>query len=358
MSELPPLDHYVKLLSEELKLNSKTYPKKAKSLYFGGGTPSLLSLKQFGFLIEEVCKYYHLDESVEITIEINPGTLSPSDVLSLQAMGVNRFSLGLQTFNPKFLKTCGRLHSPKDSMKDLETFNNLGINYSVDLLFGLPEQSLEDLDHDLKLLLDFSPPHVSPYNLTVPQAHFLNKKRACDKKQIEMMSLIQSRLSDKKIYRYELSNFAQKGRESLHNRIYWEDHEYLGFGLGAHSYVKSPDWGKRFWNTSLYRKYESCIKNPKRPHQKQEILRTHEALTDYLHTSLRQVKGLEKKSLLKKFGNLSLPKLFWEEISLLEEKGLISYNDGLWALTSRGFELSNEVFRALCFLEEDLEHVR
>ncbi|MGH1469418.1 MAG: radical SAM family heme chaperone HemW [Bdellovibrionales bacterium] len=354
VGELPPLSDYIKLLSKELKLKNTMGPKKIKTLYFGGGTPSLLSIDQISSIINDVKSVYSFVDKPEITLEINPGTLSLEDFKALTELGVNRFSLGIQTFNPLFLKACDREHSPEQTLKDLENMTSLNIDFSVDLLFGLPNQNLKQLDDDLEKLMLFPPKHVSPYNLTLPNQHFFNKNRANDQEQTEMMDLITKRLHENKIFRYELSNYAQEGFESQHNRGYWEDREYLGLGMGAHSYIKSSDWGTRLWNTGVYSKYEACIESPDRPHQKKEVLKLHEALTDFCHTSLRQLKGMSKDSLVLKFGQKKLPSGLWQSLSKLEQRGLISYNNQQWALTSTGFEIPNEVFRELCFLEEDL----
>lgn len=355
VSELPPLSEYTKLLFKELKLKSVSPSKKIRTLYFGGGTPSLLSITQIEKIITEIQSVYSFVDSPEITLEINPGTLSLKDFRDLQNLGVNRFCLGMQTFNPLFLKACDRQHSPADTIKDLENMSNLGINFSVDLLFGLPNQNISHLKDDLDKLLVFSPKHVSPYNLTLPKKHFFNKSRPTDELQVEMMALIEQRLHENQIFKYEISNYAQKGYESQHNRGYWEDREYLGLGMGAHSYLKSSDWGTRIWNTGSYSHYEACINSDTRPHQKTEILKIHESLTDFCHTFLRQTKGIGRDDLLLKFGQDRLPSGLWQSLSKLERKGLISYNNDRWALTSTGFEIPNEVFRELCFLEEDLK---
>ncbi len=329
--------------------------KKIKTLYFGGGTPSLLSLAQIEAILKQIRSVYTFAENPEITLEINPGTLSLKDFKDLTNLGVNRFCLGLQTFNPSFLKACGREHSPKQTFKDLENMSSLDINFSVDLLFGLPNQSILDLNDDLDKLLEFNPKHVSPYNLTLPKQHFFNKNRPPDEIQIEMMKVITNRLQERQIFRYEISNYAQKSYESQHNKGYWEDLDYLGLGIGAHSYLKdSGNWGSRFWNTSSYSHYQKCVADETRPYQRAEVLKINESLTDFCHTLLRQTKGMHRQDLLLKFGQKSLPSELWESLAKLEQKGLLSYKNNRWALTSTGFEMPNEVFRELCFLEEDL----
>lgn len=353
VNELPPLDDYLKLLFQELKLKRVSDSKKIRSLYLGGGTPSLLSLKQMELLLNEIRQTYSFDGNIEISLEINPGTLSKNDFKELTQLGVNRFSLGVQTFNPLFLKACGRMHSPADSLNDLEMMNELNINFSTDILFGLPNQTEKNLLEDLDTLLKFSPPHVSPYNLTLPEKHFFNAERPPDEIQVKMMALITEKLQEHAVLRYEISNYAQAGKESQHNRSYWEDVEYLGLGMGAHSYFKDSEWGTRTWNTGVYSKYAACIEDMERPHQQKEVLKLNEALTDFCHTFLRQRKGFNKEQIILKFGQSNLPSRLWQSLSSLEHKGLISYNNNHWALTSTGLELPNEVFRELCFLEED-----
>ncbi len=349
MNELPPLSDYIKLLSKELKLKSIKGPKKIKTLYFGGGTPSLLSVKQIEHILNDIQKTYSFIHNPEITLEINPGTLSLNDFKNLLDLGVNRFSLGVQTLNPLFLKACHREHSPKQTLKDLENMTHLNINFSVDVLFGLPNQTLQHLNKDLNKLLLFPLKHVSAYNLTLPTEHFFNKNRPNDETQVKMMDLITNKLIENKIFKYEISNYAQNGYESKHNKGYWEDDEYLGLGMGAHSYLKSSKWGTRAWNSGVYSKYEACVNSPLRPHQKKEVLKLHESLTDFCHTSLRQLKGMSRKNLLLKYGYNNIPLKLKHNLSKLEQNGLISYNNGQWALTSTGFEIPNEVFRKLCF---------
>lgn len=359
VNELPPIDDYIKLLLKELALNSKHHHKKLKSLYFGGGTPSLLSEQQMETVLNELRKVFEFTPTTEVTLETNPGTLDLNKMKNLADMGVNRFSLGIQSFNSLFLQECGRKHSPQDSLRDLENLKSLDINFSADVLFGLPNQNLKHLEEDLEILKTFSPPHVSPYNLTLPEKHFFNANRPSDDVQVQMMKLIDQELSEIGVKRYEVSNFSVPGFESQHNQVYWQDKTYLGLGMGAHSYTKEEGgWGKRLWNTGVYRKYEACVESQERPHQKFEALKRHEALTDFCHTSLRPLKGLSEAHLSSKFKqNSELSKLVVKKLLLLEQKNLVFYKLGHWALTSTGLEIPNEVFKELCFLEEDLANV-
>lgn len=362
VSELPPIDSYIKLLCKELKLNSHLSSKKVKSLYFGGGTPSLLSTKQFATLINETQKYFTFVDKPEINIEINPGTLSLSKVQELKTLGVTRYSLGVQTFKTELLQSCGRKHSAEDSLNDLQILKSQNINFSVDILFGIPNQGLHDLESDLDTLIKFKPPHVSPYNLTLPKQHFFNQNRPSDQIQTTMMELISEKLSLIDVFRYEVSNYAKAGYESVHNKLYWSDAEYLGFGMGAHSYLhkeveflsaKPSPWGTRFWNPNSYQQYEESL-TQSRPKIGYENLKLHESLTDFCHTHLRQLTGLSRAQLMSKYGEHNLPPSLFKNLTTLEQKGLITYKNSAWTLSSTGLEIPNEVFRYICFLEEDM----
>ena len=359
VKELPPIDHYIKLLLKELKLNSKHHGKRLRTLYFGGGTPSLLNEKQLELILAKLHDSFDFSQDIEITLEANPGTLENNKIQNLLEMGINRFSLGVQTFNSPFLQACGRKHSTEESLSDLRNLSSLNTNFSADLLFGLPNQNLKHLKNDLETFKRFNIKHISPYNLTLPAKHFFNKERPSDELQVEMMHLIEDELSAINIKRYEVSNFSAPGFESKHNTVYWSDKTYLGLGMGAHSYLKEEsNWGLRTWNTGNYQKYEECVNSSERKHKKFENLKLHEALTDFCHTSLRPLKGLSESHLNAKFNNNSkISKLVEKQLFLLENKGLVFYKLGHWALTSTGLEIPNEVFKELCFLEEDLKNV-
>ncbi len=337
---------------KELEQKRMPLDHKVKTIYFGGGTPSLAPKKLLEKYLNKILSTYaKAQEEIEISLEINPKTLDLSDIKDLLSMGFNRFSLGVQSFQDKFLNSCGRDHSAKDSIKDLENFSSLNLNYSADLLFGLPNQSLKDLEYDLNILTSFNPPHVSPYNLTLPEKHFFNKGRASDEDQAEMMSLITEKLKEVEIRRYEVSNYSKPGSESKHNLSYWTDTPYWGLGMGAHSYFKNEsDWGVRSWNSGNFKTYESFCSSGNKDFQKSETLKPHESLTDFCHTSLRSIIGLNKDLLSQKYGAL-LPKDLWSTLETLVSKDLLSYDSLSWRLTEKGFKVPNQVFNELCFLK-------
>lgn len=358
-------DKYVLLLCQEISDRASILaPQKVSSLYFGGGTPSLLSAEQIVTIIQAFAKSgFTMTPGAEITIEINPGTVDSEKLDLYLAGGVNRFSLGAQTFNSEHLRFCGREHSTNDSREALQLFHQRQLNFSVDLLFGLPRQTLNDLYFDLEQIGSYEPPHISLYNLNVPNQHFMNSHRPTDDLQAEMFDVIENHLSQRDYARYEISNFAKPGFESRHNMIYWTNHHYLGFGVSAHSYI--PDhkpWGLRFWNPSNIYTWEKQVlekcnwspsSGPRLPQKQLEPLLQNESLTDFMHTSLRKSAGVEMTKVLALFGDHSTMRVRSRLESLLKS-GMVQEHSDTWALTANGKKLANRVFLELTFSAEDL----
>lgn len=359
------MKEYVNLLLTELRNRHLHIPsKELRSIYFGGGTPSLLPTSDILTLVKELDNlgFVKLPE-VEVSIEINPGTIDQERLDQYLAAGVNRFSIGVQTFNDSLLKATNREHSADDSRRDLELLNKNNLNYSMDLLFGLPNQSLADVRKDLSEIKGFAPPHVSAYCLTVPETHFMNKNRADDDEQNHMFDLIEAELSEVGIQRYEVSNYAKPGFESRHNLTYWNDKAYWGIGVSAHSYFPGEgENGVRFWNSTRSKEYENETHsvNSAGPYfwqslnkDRVEPLKLHEALTDYCHTQLRKLEGMQWKDFQSRFGEERIP-LIRERAALAKKLGLAeAFNDG-FRLTSKGRHLANKSFLQFTFLPEDL----
>ncbi len=353
---LPPED-YVLLLKKELLAKTQFFPtKKLRSIYFGGGTPSLLETPLILSLLDAIAKCgLEISQETEITLEINPATLDKNKISSLIERGVNRFSVGAQTFNEKLLQDAGRKHTSFDTRQTLDLLAERGINYSFDLLFALPNQTLEMLEKDLKIIKTYSPPHLSAYCLTVPEGHPMSFHRATDERQIEMFQMIEAHLADEKIDRYEISNFAKKGFESKHNLLYWQDADYLGIGLSAHSYLKTKSpWGIRFWNPSSIETYEETIRSLSGNYLETlenlgclEAPDEKDSLFDFCHTSLRLEEGLCENQLRQKFSASPLLHVF-TELGVLEKNALlIRHDSGRWVLTEKGRHMSNYVFSCL-----------
>lgn len=360
---IPDQDHYTELLLKEIRQKKSFVPQQTvTSIYFGGGTPSLMAPYNFAKILGELKNSFHLKSGLEITIEINPGTLLPDQISKLVELGISRFSVGVQTFQDSVLKNLGRKHSAQDTRETLAVLANKKMNVSMDLLFALPGQTLQDTKNDLNEMLAYHPSHISTYYLNVPHQHFLSQNRPPDDTQVEMFHFIEDFLSSQNILRYEISNFAVPGKESQHNIIYWTQNPYLGFGLSAHSYYpETGPWGTRFSNPRTYGSYEKHVLSLKNyshflneiPPPYLENLEKHQAMTEFCYTALRYTqKGLSRNDFLKKFQDL--PHVMEQELVRLQERGLLEEKDDRFYLTKEGRILSNLVFERLTFLKEDL----
>jgi oxygen-independent coproporphyrinogen III oxidase len=350
---LPP-EEYVKLLIKELRQKALLFPNRPlTSIYFGGGTPSLLSSDLILSILDEIGKTKLLiSPETEITLEINPATLDIPKIRHLLSGGVNRFSVGAQTFNDALLKGAGRKHSSEDTIKTLDLLRSEDVNYSFDLLFALPKQTLQDLEEDLEKISEIRPPHLSAYCLTVPTGHPMSYNRPTDDHQVEMFNKIYSALGQVGLERYEISNFARPGKESKHNLLYWQDGEYLGLGLSAHSYLKNHHpWGARFWNPSSVEAYQKLMQDtateplqgPRLENNLGEVLDEKSSLFDFCHTALRLDAGLEKNLLNNRYSQ-ELVAQMENRLQKLMTRGLVLNEEKRWRLSPEGVLVSNYVF--------------
>lgn len=360
-SILPPSE-YIEFVKKEIQVYGPLLKDRVvDTIYFGGGTPSLVeahllvdllnSLKQIGF---------RFSNQIEITIEINPATISEKKLDIYLAAGINRFSVGAQTFKDDLLKRVGREHNADDTRKTLELLSGRDLNYTFDLLFALPGQTRADLQKDLEWVRHFAPKHLSAYCLTVSDGHPLAKVRLPELDQVEMFELIETELSKMGMDRYEISNFAKPGYESRHNMIYWTDEDYWSIGLGAHSYLKDDAWGKRFWNVNNIHQYLKKMESLPvqgvtsivdcRGSEQFETLTENQALTDFCHVFLRIKRGLSLDELEVKFGSERKEQV-GEIFKNLEKNGLIEKFQERWRLSKEGVLISNKVFEACTFLE-------
>lgn len=371
-NEIPPPEKYIPLLLQEIRslaplyLEAGLHSKPITSIYFGGGTPSLIDPTLIVAVLNEISKQgFTTGPDTEVTLEINPATLSERKMQTYLEGGINRFSVGAQTFNDSLLRMVRREHNSQQTRETLRFLKDRNVNYSFDLLFALPHQNLKMLKIDLDEVLSFLPNHVSPYCLTVPDAHPLMENRPTEEHQIEMFGLIDDTLTSAGYQKYEISNFCRPTFESKHNSLYWQDSPYWGVGLSSHSY--RPDlglWGLRYWNAKTYSSYEAQINalvqaevltlgSHVKDHQ-YEFLLVHEALTDFIHTSLRRADGFNESQFRKKFSESHFNKVR-PRLEMLQKRKLLEHRPQMnWALTSKGQILSNKVFEELAFLKDEL----
>lgn len=361
------LEKYTSLVLQEIQQRSPAVgPRSITSLYFGGGTPSLADPRLLAKLVAELkSQGFTLASNYEMTLEINPGTIDTKSLDRWIDIGINRFSVGAQTFDDGLLKKIGRKHFAKDTRETLGLLHGAGLNYTLDLLFALPGQTREQLKLDAETALSFKPPHVSVYCLTLPDQHFLNAGRPSDEKQAEMFEDIEQLLAGGDLTRYEVSNYSMPGRESRHNTLYWSDQEYWGVGMSAHSYLKTTKWGTRFWNPPSLKSYQDLIlqttEKPKTPYENLpeanvEQLALNQALTDFCHTHLRTLtRGLSKETLLKKFPETAVKEVL-VRLNRLSERGLVEKilgDESRWVLSRAGRLLADQVFEELTFLKSE-----
>ncbi len=359
-SEILPPEAYVEQLLQEIRHRRNFWPEsEIQTLYFGGGTPSLISPELILNICTELANSgFEFQKGAEITIEINPATITKEKLEVYLRAGINRFSVGAQSFNDSLLKLCGRRHSADDTRETLRLLASYRLNYSFDLLFALPKQTMADLDLDLDEVVEFSPPHLSAYCLTVPEGHVMSVGRPPEGEQIEMFARIEDRLKAIGLLKYEISNFARPNYESRHNQAYWNDSSYWGIGVSSHSYSPNAGpYGMRFWNPKSLKEYAQQADTKGQnwedvlPPESYEKLQPHESLTDFFHMHLRTSRGLSTDALRRKF---PLPVLrdSFDRLKKLTESGLLDSRNNQFCLTKQGELISNKVFEELTFLPD------
>ncbi len=364
-SKIMPPESYIQLLQKEIAQTAPAHKQFSHldTVYFGGGTPSLLDPQHIVSILSCLANEGFSTGpglKTEITIEINPATITEKKMETYLAAGINRFSVGAQTFNDKLLRSVNREHNAQQTRETLKLLKSFGVNFSFDILFALPGQTVEGLKHDLEEVEYFAPPHVSPYCLTVPEGHVLSKHKLLDETQIEMFETISNFLLTRGYEQYEISNFAKPGFHSRHNSLYWNHASYWGLGLSSHSYADQKPWGVRYWNPNSIAAYEKQIQenNGKKffevasqlPADHQEHLEKHQALTDFCHTRLRTKTGISEKELIARFGIDTLTLLRGALLAQEQEGHLVFDKLDHWSLTKQGQLLSNQVFGQFTFL--------
>ncbi len=359
-SQIAPIADYMQTLRKELFTKAPTMGSRSlHSIYFGGGTPSLVPAQDLANFLNDIRSQFFVNTETEITLEINPATINEESLEIYLKAGFNRFSVGAQTFDDALLKKLGRIHNSQDTLKTLYLLKSRDLNYNFDILFALPGQNIEGLKRDLDQVATLAPNHVSPYCLTLKSKHPLEVGRPSEEAQIQMFDLIESSLIENGYHRYEISNFAKPGFESRHNSLYWSDDDYWGLGVSAHSYLSQlGPWGSRFWNAGSFQEYMSEKWVPALQLEqwlgnfpdRWERLQLHESLTDFLHVSLRTAEGLSLERLGAKFPSRVVTGVE-EKLAALKAQTLLKQNGSIWTLSPGGVKLSNLVFEKLAFLE-------
>ena len=336
-----------------------------KTVFFGGGTPSYLPAEAVGRVVEAIRSSFTLEAAAEVTLEANPGDFTAAKLESYTGSGVNRLSIGVQSFNDRLLKVLGRRHSSAEAVRAYRMSREAGfVNVSIDLMYGLPNQTTEDWRQTLDQASELAPSHVSMYCLTLetgtPMEQWVASGRLQDPdpdEAADMYLAAQEVMRENGYRHYEISNWARPGFESRHNLTYWRNRPYLGVGPGAHSYLD----GFRFWNMRSPRAYirKSREDGSPRPCGLLELgpetlssmpaVDTFETIdrnlemAETLMLGLRLDTGVRMRDFAVRFG-VTPADVFAEAITELEGIGLLETGDGSLRLTERGRMLGNEVF--------------
>jgi oxygen-independent coproporphyrinogen-3 oxidase len=351
-------DRYVSSLIEEInRWREVDSPSAVDTIYFGGGTPSLLTPSQIERILKAVRDRFQLIDGAEVTLELNPGDGGASAAAKQETMrefrelGINRASFGAQTFDDRELKQLGRTHSSIDIPATFQQLRAAGFdNVSFDLIAGLPGQTLSGWQRNLDEALKLRPDHLSLYLLDVhegtPLADQISsgmRPKPDDDLAGEMYQLMLDEVSAAGYQHYEISNFCLPGFESRHNTKYWAGAPYYGFGCSAHSY---DGWRRRWANEHDIAKYVELIKQEQSPVVERTVLNEEDARSESIFLGLRLMSGLDLQSYRSRFGT-DLRDEYNSELARLSDAGLIEIDAGLMRLTKRGALLSNEVFGAL-----------
>lgn len=317
------------------------------SIYFGGGTPSFVNSKYIVNLISLLKKTFFIKDNIEFTIETNPDTLSKFKLDDYLNSGINRISLGVQTFNDNILNSLGRNHSSDTILNDIEIIRKIGFeNLSLDLIMGLPKQKLSDIKNDLQIIKEISPNHISYYDLIIEKNTRFNKLYK-EKKLILPTEDENRKFYNKIIYllnkmclkQYEISNFAIKGYESKHNLKYWNLNEYLGFGIGASGYINNY----RYTNEYRYKEYKNKISNNLLPIYTKEYLTEENKIFEKIIMNMRLTEGLSLTELKTKF-NYDLLENNKNIIEKYINLNLLNLKNNQLSFTEEGFNISNKFF--------------
>ena len=343
---------YIEKLIKEIDGEKELFDKyNVTTIYIGGGTPSAIESKNIVKILEKIKQVIKIEDlrNIETTIEINPGTITKQKLLDYKQEGINRISIGLQSTNDKILKNIGRIHSYRDFLDSYQLIRSIGFNnVNVDLMIGLPNQTIKDIKESIEKIVNSKygkPEHISTYSLIIEPNTQIEKlidenkmKLPTDEEERKQYDYVKNMLELNEYEHYEISNFALKGKRSKHNTNCWEQKEYIGFGVAAHSYINK----KRFSNTENLNTYlQKDYKEIKTIHEIQNI---EEEQKEYMLLGLRKIDGIEISKFKEKFNGINPIFLFRNELEKLTKQKLIKIDLDNIKLTKKGLDLANIVW--------------
>ncbi|WP_342436846.1 radical SAM family heme chaperone HemW [Paenibacillus sp. FSL L8-0436] len=343
-----PVMDYLHALDREMELTVKnTPPGVIKTIFVGGGTPTVLKPDEMAYFLKSVRKHFpQWDENIEFTMEANPGTTDKDKLMVMKEGGVNRVSFGVQAFQNELLSGIGRIHNVDDVYRSLENARAVGLdNLSVDLMFGLPNQTVDMLRESIRKALELDLPHYSIYSLKVEENtlfHTLFNKNKLplpsEEDELEMYLLLMSTMEAAGYTQYEISNFAKPGMESRHNITYWRNEDYYGLGAGAHGYVKR----QRHMNIKGVNPYIEASRSGL-PRLDSFPISEQEAMEDFMMVGLRMREGVSDRAFKAQFGK-SLETVFADSLHKMLHAGLLEQDGDVYRLSKQGILFGNDVF--------------
>ena len=332
---------YIDSLIKEIHYFKST--QNLKTIYIGGGTPNLLSIKNIKKIFSELQKNFHIEQNAEITMEFNPKISDLQYFKEIKSIGINRISLGAQSFNNKTLKILNRIHDKDDTLNTIKNIELAGFtNYSLDLIYGIFEQTITDIQEDLNIIKNINPPHISTYGLKIekgtPFEKYNLENLPDEDLNADMYTLISKDLTEAGYTHYEISNFAKENLQSQHNLTYWHANEYLGLGVAAHGYINNT----RYKNTENLQEY---LNNPfKKEITSHNNLQEH--FEEYIMLGLRLKEGINLDLIKEKF-NIDLLKTKGNKIQNIISMGYGNLQNNYFNLTTKGFLISNYLINEL-----------
>lgn len=346
-------DEYIECLKKEIVLKKKYITdKKIETIYFGGGTPSQLSPQDIESIIQHIYQTYDVADNPEITIEANPDDLKENFVLNLSKTHVNRISIGIQTFNDERLKFLNRRHNSDEAIEAVKMCQNYKFeNISIDLIYGFPNEKLNDWEKDIETAISLNVPHISAYHLIyeegTPIYKMLQKhefEEIDEDTSLNQFRLLIKKLNDVGYIHYEISNFCKKDKHSRHNTSYWTNKEYIGCGPSAHSYNTK----KRFWNISNLYKYIEKVNNNEEFFETED-LDTYTLYNEYVLTSLRTIWGANPYYIKEHFGERLYNYFIKNSEKHMKNKDMENHNNNI-RISNEGIFISDSIMSDLMWV--------
>lgn len=322
---------YVEALCQEV-IATPSQGKTLQTVFFGGGTPSLLSVEQLDTILITLDRQFEIAPDAEISIEIDPGTFDLAHLKGYRVAGVNRVSLGVQSFQTEQLQACGRTHTASDVDEAIALIHQVGLtNFSLDLISGLPHQTIETWEISLEAAIAIAPPHLSIYDLIVEPVTAFGRwyqpgesPLPSDEATAQMYRLAQQRLTQAGYDHYEISNYAKPGYQCRHNRVYWENQPYYGFGMGAASYVQGQRFTRPRKRQDYFQWVQTLIKDQGKIHY--PVTPTDEMLLDTLMLGLRLAEGVSLTGLERQFGQETV-QFVLNRLKPYEQQGWVEFKN-------------------------------